>query len=154
MNPVELVDKLVDFSKKVVKDYDLPTKNGESSKSPNIYPGYLPDKKKGDEQSEFPYVIIRFLSEQDKEDDKVNIRFIIATYSEDEVNGWRDPVNIATRIKIALKKQQIFGPFSLNGEIKIDLFEDQPFPQWFATMDVTFVIPQVQMDWSEQNFGY
>lgn len=153
MTPIELVDTIANYLKEVVKEYDLETKKDGIIKAPEIHTGYLPDKKNSNEidKLDFPYVIIRFLSEDDSNVDTVNIRLIIGTYSEDEVNGWRDPVNIATRIKIALRKKRVFGPFSLIDKIKIELFEEQPFPQWFTTMDLQFNIPQVQMDWSEHD---
>lgn len=149
MTPIELVDTLIDFLKEVVKEYDLTTKINGVSKAPEIHSGYLPPKSKGDDTSDFPYIIVRYLSEDDSEADTVNLRVVIGTHSEDEQNGWRDTLNIATRIKIALKKKRIFGPFSLTDKVAIELFEDQPFPYWFAIMDLSFNIPQVQFEWSD-----
>lgn len=151
MTSLQLVDRLIAFLKEVVKDYDLSTKVDGISKAPDVYSGYLPSKNKDDDVSKFPYIIVRFLSEEDSAEDTVNIRLIIGTYSEDEQDGWRDAVNIATRIKIALKKVQVIGSYSLGDKIKIELFEEQPFPQWIAVMDLSFYIPQVQLDWSEHD---
>lgn len=149
MTPLELVDELIKFLRKTVKDYNLETKLDGIRKAPDVYSGYLPSKTRDDDVTIFPYIIVRFLSEEDSDEDTVNIRLIIGTYSEDDQDGWRDVVNIATRIKIALKKVQVIGSYSLGDKIKIELFEEQPFPQWFATMDLSFTIPQVQLDWSE-----
>lgn len=154
MTPIELVDTLVEFIKEAVKEYDLSTKVDGISKAPEVHAGYLPPKVKGDDEPELPYIIVRYLSEEDSDTGNVDIGIIIGTHSEDEQNGWRDPLNIATRIKIALKKVGFIGPFSLNGKINTELFEDQPFPFWFAVMNVSFNIPQVQMDWSEHDFDY
>lgn len=154
MTPIELVDALVDFIKAAVKDYDLSTKIEGLSKAPEVYSGYLPPKIKGDDASEFPYILVRYLSGEDDETDTVDIALIIGAYSEDEQNGWRDPLNIATRIKIAIKKAGIIGPYALTGKVKTELFEEQPFPYWFAVMELRFNIPQVQIDWSEYDFDY
>ena len=149
MTPIELVDALVEFLKEVVKEYDLSTKVDGISKAPDVHAGYLPPKSKDDSATEFPYIIVRYLSEDDVDADTVNVGLIIGTHSEDEQNGWRDPLNIATRIKIALKKVRYIDSYSLSGPIKIELFEEQPFPYWFAIMDLNFNIPQVQFEWSD-----
>lgn len=154
MTPIELIDSLVKFFKETVKDYSLDTK-GKNNKAPEVYAGYLPPKGKKDDSSEFPYVIVRYLEEDDNnEADAVTVGVIIGTYSEDEQNGWRDPLNIATRLKIALRKVGVIGPYSLGNKIKIELFEEQPFPYCFAVMEFSFNIPQVQIDWSEHDFEY
>lgn len=154
MTPIELVDMLVDFLKEVVKEYDLATKTEGVSKAPEIHSGYLPPKIKGDDTSDFPYIIVRYLSEEDSSENTVSIRLLIGTYSEDEQNGWRDTLNIVTRAKIAFKKKRVFGPFSLTDKITAELFEEQPFPFWFAVMDLNFNAPQIQTDWSEQGFDF
>ncbi|SHN77263.1 hypothetical protein [Desulfitobacterium chlororespirans] len=154
MTPIELVDSLVAFFKKAAAEYDLATKTG-AGKPPQVYAGYLPPKDKGDDSNEFPFIIVRYLEEDDNnEATEVKIGVIIGTYCEDEQTGWRDPLNIATRLKIALKKAEVIGPYSLTRSIKVDLFEDQPFPYWYTTMEVSFYIPQVQIDWSEHHFDY
>lgn len=154
MTPIELVDALSDFIKDVVKEYDLSTKIDGKCKAPEVHSGYLPPKTKGDDASDFPYIIVRYLSENDNSGNVVSMRIIIGTYSEDEQNGWRDTLNIATRIKIAIRKRETLGPFSLSDKIETELFEDQPFPYWFAVMDLDFNAPQVQMDWSEHDIDY
>jgi hypothetical protein len=154
MTPIDLVDELVKFIKDVVKDYDFTTKKKGVLKAPSVYPGYLPSKEDDDDTltpNDYPFVIVRFLSESDDQElnDTVDIRILIGTYSEDEQNGWRDPVNMATRIKLHLKKKPIIGPFSLTDKIQIELFEEQLKPFWHLIMDLSFNIPKVQPDWSE-----
>lgn len=153
MTPIELVDGLVESIKGVVKDYDLSTKVDGVKKSPSVYAGYLPPDDDEDENlapQDYPFVIVRFLSDTDENDsDTTNIRLVIGTHSEDEQNGWRDALNIATRIKIELKKKQIIGPFALIGKIQTELFEEQLRPYWHVIMDLSFNIPQVQTEWSE-----
>lgn len=155
MTPIELVDGLVDFIKKVVDQYDLSTKIKDIKKAPSVYAGYLPPDNEDDESltpDDYPFVIVRFISDTDDIDssDIANIRILIGTYSEDEQNGWRDTLNIATRIKIELKKKQFTGPFALTGKVQTELFEEQLRPFWHAIMDFSFVIPQVQ---PEVNWG-
>lgn len=152
MTPIDLVDTLVQFIKKSVRDYEMPFKDGVV-KLPSVHAGYLPPKNKtanGKEDiSDFPYVLVRYLGEEDDESNQIALRIIIGTYSEDEQNGWRDPLNIATRIKMDLRKVRDIGPFSLTGKISTDLPEEQIYPYWFGIMDLSFNSPQVQKEWSD-----
>jgi hypothetical protein len=153
MIPIELVDGLVSFIKQVVKEYNLSTKIDGVNKAPSVYAGYLPTDDEDDEDeltpTDYPFVLVRFLSDSDDDDTSnvANIRLIIGTYSEDDQNGWRDALNIATRIKMELKKKQNIGPFSLTNKIQTELFEEQLRPFWHAIMDLSFNVPQVQPDW-------
>lgn len=167
MTPIDLVDDLVKFITNVVREYDLATKVEGISKTPSVYAGYLPpedddrEEEQGEEQKEnltpndYPFVIVYFLTETTPAEkdggDVTNIRLLVGTYSEDDQNGWRDPLNIATRIKIELKKRKIIGPYSLTDNIQIELFEEQLRPFWHAIIDLSFYIPQVQpeIDWGE-----
>ncbi|CDX01297.1 Hypothetical protein DPCES_1410 [Desulfitobacterium hafniense] len=153
MTPIELVDCLVEFFEEVVQNYALATKTGDTGKPPAVYAGYLPPKGKIN-SSEFPFIIVRYLDEDDEEVDEVKIGVIIGCYSEDEQNGWRDPLNIATRLKLELRKKVVFGPYALGRKIRIELFEDQPVPNWYAVMEMAFDIPKAQIDWSEHGFDF
>lgn len=154
MTPIELVDALVGFIKEVVKEFNLSTKVDGMYKAPSVHAGYLPpredDEDESLEPSDYPFVIVRFVADTDdiESNESTNIRLIIGTHSEDEQNGWRDTMNIATRIKIELKKKQILGPFALNGKILTELFEEQLRPFWHVIMDLSFNVPQVQTEWS------
>lgn len=154
MTPIDLIDKLVEFIKGVIKEYDLSTKVGGIKKAPFVYGGYLPtpDEEEDDDDltpKDYPFVIVRFLSENDdiNTSNVTNVRILIGTHSEDEQNGWRDPLNIATRIKIELKKHQTIGPFVLTNKMNTELFEEQLRPFWHAIMDLSFNTPQVQPEW-------
>jgi hypothetical protein len=159
MTPIELVDSLVDFIKDTVKNFNLTTKVNGVSKSPTVYAGYLPLEDEDEEAAltpkDYPFVIVRFLTDSDgvevdvNSNDATNVRIVIGTYCEDQQNGWRDPLNIATRIKMELKKRKVIGPFALTGKIQTELFEEQVRPFWHISMDLSFNIPQVQPDWSE-----
>jgi len=153
MTPIDLVDELVEFLKKVIKNYDLSTKMNGISKRPSVYAGYLPTQDEEDDDElktpdDYPCILVRFIMDQDdiNQDDLTSIRLIIGTYSIDDQSGWRDTLNIATRIKTELKKQHVFGPFSLIGTVQTELFEEQLRPYWHGIMDIDFCIPQVQAE--------
>ncbi|WP_025847608.1 hypothetical protein [Paenibacillus ehimensis] len=148
MTPLILVDDLVSFIKPVVQQFVLESNATGISKAPQVIAGYLKEKKAVQNQNppDFPYVIVRFLEDDDSEESySASIRIIAGTYSEDEQNGWRDPVNILSRIKIALLENRIIGkPFWTEKPIKIELPEEQVFPEWVAWMTLRFTVPQVQ----------
>lgn len=159
MTPIELVDGLVIFIANVVKNFNLSTKINGVNKVPTVYAGYLPPDDEDEDENptpkDYPFVIVRFLSDTDGADndsyDTTNLRILVGTHSEDEQNGWRDALNIATRIKMELKKRQALGPVALTGKIQTELFEEQTRPFWHVSMDLSFNIPQVQFDWSEMD---
>jgi hypothetical protein len=149
MTPILLVDALIEFIETVVKDFELQTNVKDAPpKSPQVIGGYLHKKKPDGKQNppDFPFVIVRYLEDDDT--DEVNtakIRIIAGTYSEDESDGWRDCMNVITRIKVALLKQRfIGGSFKIERPIITELPEEQPYPEWVAMMTLTVTIPQVQ----------
>lgn len=151
MTPIELVDALVEFIKVAAKDYDLSTKIDGVTKMPDVHAGYLPPKEKNnDDKAIFPYIIVQYDSGHDDQDNQAKIRIIIGTYSEDEQNGWRDALNVANRLHIALRKSPLLGPFSLVGPIKPKLFPEQFCPEWLAMIEVSYNLPQVQFEWSDE----
>lgn len=149
MTPIVLVDMLKEFIEDAVKNFELETNVPGMKKAPQVVTGYLKEKNSRGKNSvpDFPYVIIRFLDGVDaNEGSKATVRVIAGSYSENEQDGWRDPINILTRIKTELLKQGTFGPFFLEKPIKVELPEEQPFPEWVAFMILTFTMPQVQME--------
>jgi len=148
MTPIILIDQLVLFIQSVVSEFDLETNVPGVRKQPQVVAGYLREKKTAQKQEvpDFPHVVVRFLEDTDAlESNTAHVRIIAGTYSQDEQNGWRDAMNVITRIKQALIKQRIIGNiFIMEKPIKTDLPEEQPFPEWVAMMTVNFTIPQIQ----------
>ncbi|TEB13366.1 hypothetical protein [Pelotomaculum propionicicum] len=148
MTPIDLVDKLKEFIAPVVANFELQSNVTGIKKSPEVITGYLPDKKPGARQDppDIPCVIIRYIEDIDTEEgDTAKVYIVAATYSEDEQDGWRDAVNVITRIKDALAKQRFLGgPFRIEYPIKTELPEEQLYPVWVAFMTLTVAIPHIQ----------
>lgn len=155
MTPIMLVDRLVEFIKPVVAEYVLPSNVHGVSKAPQVLAGYLPEKKPGPGQDppDFPYVIVRYLEDDDTDDNDVaKVKIIAGTYSDDTQDGWRDVLNVITKIKTALLKQRFFGPFKLEKPVKTELPEDQPYPEWVAFLNLSnIIIPQIQEEGGYQD---
>lgn len=147
MTPILLVDTLIDVIKAAVTNFDLDANVSGIKKAPQVISGYLKEKKPGQKQDppDFPYVIVRYLEDTDNENESTaTVRIISGTYSEDEQNGWRDCMNVITRIKQELLKKRSFGPFRIEYPLKTELPEEQPYPEWVAMLTLNVVIPQVQ----------
>lgn len=146
MTPIVLVDRLVEFIKPVVAEFELDSNIVGIKKSPQVISGYLQEKKPNQKQDppDFPYVIVRYLTDTDEqEEDKASIKIIAGTYSEDTQDGWRDPMNVITKIKEALMKQRFFGAFKIEYPVKTDLPEEQPYPEWVAILNLTVTMPHM-----------
>jgi len=148
MTLIVLVDELVKFIGTVVAEFELQSNVPEVKKAPQIVPGWLKEKKPGQQQDppDFPYVIVRYLEDTGNNDgDMATVRIIAGTYSEDVQDGWRDCMNVLTRIKEALLKQRFVGKaFRVEYPIKTELPEEQPYPEWVAFMTLNISIPSVQ----------
>ncbi|ABO49744.1 hypothetical protein Dred_1210 [Desulforamulus reducens MI-1] len=146
MTPLILIDKLIEFIKPVMAEFELQSNVPGVLKAPQVIPGYLGEKKPIKEQDppDFPYVIIRYLEDEDVNTGATaKVRIYAGTYSEDTQDGWRDAVNVITKIKTALKRRSYFGPFKVEYPIKTELPEEQPYPEWVAVLNLTVTIPQV-----------
>lgn len=154
MTPVMLVDRLIDFIKPVVAEYVLKSNVPGIAKAPQVISGYLKEKRRGELQDppDFPYVIVRYLEDDDTDNGSIAKLIIIAgTHSEDTQDGWRDCMNVITKIKAALLKQRFFGPFKIEKPVKTELPEEQPYPEWVAFLTLNVTIPQIQEEGGYQD---
>lgn len=146
MTPIVLVDTLVEFIKPVVDNFELDSNVQGIRKSPQVISGYLKEKKPKEKQviPDFPYVIVRYLEDTDTDDgNTAKVKILAGTYSEDEQGGWRDAMNVITRIKEALMKQRFFGAFKIEYPIKTELPEEQLYPEWVAILHLTVTMPHL-----------
>lgn len=148
MTPIILVDELVEFIKPIVAEFDLESNVKGVRKAPQVISGFLKEKKPGQNQDppDFPFVIVRYIEDTDRDDGNIAIvRIIAGTYSEDEQDGWRDALNVVTRIKEELLEKRFIGKaFKVEYPIKTELPEDQPYPEWAAFLTLNISIPHVQ----------
>jgi len=147
MTPIVLVDRLKEFIIPIVANFELQSNVAGIKKAPEVISGYLPEKKPGSKQNppDLPCVIVRYLEDNDTGDgDTAKVKIIAGTYSEDEQDGWRDCMNVITRIKESLMEQRFLGPFKIEYPVKTELPEEQPYPEWVAFMTLTVAIPQIQ----------
>lgn len=147
MTPTMMIDRLVERLRGIVSTYELSANVSGVKKAPQVIAGYLPQKKATQKQDipDFPYVIVRFLKDNDTQElSQVRVKIIVGTYSEDAQNGWRDTLNILTRVKQELLAQPVFGgSFLVNRPIETELPEEQPFPEWYGMLTLNVTVPQM-----------
>lgn len=147
MTPMIMIDSLVERIQEIVKNLDLEADRQGIRKAPQVWADGLPKKSTSDRQEpEVPWVIVRYLDEDDTDEGALaTIKIIACTYSEDEQNGWRDVLNVVTRIKLDLLAHPYFGSaFRIERPIHTEIPEEQPFPDWLATMTVKVAMPQME----------
>ncbi|MGF9907270.1 hypothetical protein [Brevibacillus porteri] len=153
LTPNDMIDILATRIKEIVKDLRLETKVDGLSKAPDVYTGYLDKRYTANPNAgpEVPWIIVRYLGTDDEDDGCLaNVRIIVCTYSNDDENGWRDPMNVLTRIKQQLLAHPLIGgPFKVRRPFQDELPEEQPFPEWIAGMTLKVTMPQVHEEWSE-----
>ena len=136
MTDIALCNALCDFIKVAVKDFRSDDRDARGLSSVGVYAGWLPPKK-GSIGEEFPFVIVRpasgFMNDGSC---GASIEIIIGTYSKD-YDGFKDAVNLLTRIKTALADvsgRLLNDRFQLEMPMEWELSEDQPYPSWTATL--------------------
>lgn len=113
-----------------------------------IRDGYLPAAKTNDEkQKQCPYIIVRPIEISDDPDDydqesKVDFQILFATYNEDTENGHLELFDMleVTR-QLLLKNTIVDSCYKLQTPIKTHIPEVQPYPMWFAYMDLSYLVP-------------
>lgn len=149
LTPLLLLEELKLFLEGVVADYSLETNKGQL-KAPQVIEGWLPPKESND-IPDVPYVILRMTDGEDNSDiARTNVKILIGTYSE-EVDGWKDAVNVLLRIRQQLLTVRTLGKkFRMELPLKWKLFEEQPYPIWIGEITtiwaVALPIEQVEED--------
>lgn len=129
MTAADLVFEMAAAVKNVVKDYKLQAENQEDKKV-SVYTFDLP---RGDYETDsfLPYVIITpKLIDLAERDSIVTISMLIATYSGEPGNDWRDLLSIAERIRQFILTTPIFAQkFLWNQTFHFEpVAPDQPTP--------------------------
>jgi len=140
-SPVDLIDSICDFLRNsTIMNMDLATKN-DDEKAPQITAWDLPPKKSVPDP-DFPFVTVRLERFEDNSDGATaNVNIIVGTYSRDAQDGWRDVVNIATRIWSELfRKRIVADKYRVEYPCEFILPEEQPFPQWIGMLSTVWTI--------------
>ncbi|WP_062678890.1 hypothetical protein [Parageobacillus toebii] len=148
MTSIGLIDALTEKIERWVTQYNLETTHQGVRRPPQVRQQFLPPKKRKEEQEipDYPHVIIRYVEERIKNgENRALIHIIAGTVCDDHQIGFRDVLNVLTRIRNEMLKQPIFGSFQLNEEgLSIQIPEEQYAPEWVGYIAAEYIIPKVQ----------
>lgn len=136
-----LTKALRELCAQAVKDFRLPTKDGQTLRAPQIVNGFLPPKRSTD-LDDFPFVLVR--PEQcttDRESEEVRVNIIVGCYSE-EYDGFEYGVNVMERIKekiCTLPAETLEQRYQMRYPIKWNMVPEQPWPQWQIDMETIWI---------------
>lgn len=151
MNFAILITEICTLLKEANKNYWL-TDEKVKDNPLTVRPGWLPPKATSD-SSFYPCIVVRVINSSDTvEGATVTVRCFFGTYCEDLNNAWRELYNLVeTSRQALLKKRTIANAFRLDFPINISIEEDQPYPYWVASLDVTYTMaqPQEEINYSE-----
>lgn len=136
-----LTKALRELCAQAVKDFVLPTKEGQKPRAPRIVNGFLPPKRSMDHE-DFPFVLVR--PEQcttERESEEVRVTIIVGCYSE-EFDGFEYGVNVIERIKekiCTLPAETLAQRYQMRYPIKWTMVPEQPWPQWQIDMETIWI---------------
>lgn len=155
MTPVIMIDQLVERIKEIVQHIRLETTDPDIRRTPNVWAETVPKKSATESgNSDVPWVIVRYIDdEEDDESNLATVRIITGTFSEDEREGWRDILNVTTRIKTELLKNPLFGDdrFRIEKPFVTEIPEEQPFPVWIGIQTVKVAMPRTDEEGGYQS---
>lgn len=156
MNEVELCAALVRLVEKAVSNILLLDKTGDPRQI-KVFNGYLP--LKGNEEEDFPYVLVRFeKSSTDWEGTESQIAIIAGTYCEgkdaegtvgNKMQGFIDGLNILSMIRseiLTLPNGVMEERFVVKSPIVLSDPGEQEFPYWHCEMTTSWVLPFISMN--------
>lgn len=142
MTPVNLMDALAGRLQKLLADYSANQPAGAVPIS--VYPGYVPVEETSKEKPSFLYVLVTATEDKGGNDlSTATVEIGFSIYDEDPVDGWRSLFNVIERVRQDLLKYRFVNmKHRLVLPVAMKIAAEQPWPQWQATMSVTYTIGQ------------
>lgn len=171
MTPITLIHDLAARIRRVTADMRLEESDGDHvMRAPNVWTQHAPSKLYEDMQdpADYPLVIVMLAGGNGVQDGKspCHVAILVGGYDEGQPlpggerdmqeqpvaldrQGWTLPAAIIWRILTDLTSNPNLGPFaldlaSLSWELPI---QDQPEPQWFGSLNMTWSLPVPTRDY-------
>ncbi len=152
MTTVELMENLAEFLRVVIAEYSTQQKAG--TVPIEVYPGYMPIKTSADETASCVYALVT--AAEDRRDDdfsSATVEIGFSIYDDDTADGWRSLFNVMEHVRQAMLKQRTVAKRNrLALPLKLEIPEEQPFPQWQGRITATYSIGQPVEE--EVNFDF
>lgn len=156
MTPLDLLDTLEDFVKRETKDILLPVrvdrKSGKAKeRAAEVYKMRLPTKTAQTER--IPYLLLQYIKSTDTQEPgrptecECMVRIVAATYSEDESEGALCVLNLLTRIRLAMLKDNVIGErYTLKPPLEMIVYPDTTAPYYLGEMMTVWTMPVIESE--------
>lgn len=159
MTPIQLMQRLADRIRAVVKDYALQDSEGDHLlRTPSVWLQELPEKLYEDtvDAADYPFVLLMMgggsLTEQDA---ACEVAIMVAGHEDAaDRQGWLIPAEMTWRILTDLASNPAIGPFKLRFPVSWELPREQPDPQWFGLIRLSWELPVPVQDSDLENMDF
>jgi len=171
--PPDLIDLLVDRIREIVKDMrlEIPIDDGSGVRTvtPEVWPFDVPPISIDGAETRVPFVVVRLGGTEDgkgNEGEDIAVDIIAGIYADEyetineakPLEGWRIPIAVIWRIRLALIQNGILGAFSMvEGSAKWTPQATQPDPFWLAALQTVWKgppVPQTELGLSDRTQFY
>lgn len=148
---LELLDLLVDKVREIISDFKLRSTKDSEYGSINVYAQDLPGRKKKEDATYYPYIIVCFDEQTVSDDIDIKMYFLIGIRDDNEdKQGFRDVLQIANKIYFKLLESPLVGQFRMEKECKIMLQQEDTFPFFIGGIETNWkTFEQINMIRSE-----
>lgn len=144
MTSVDLLKALVVFLQDKLKDYRYEDSSGRV-KPIYVKDGFLKVRENAEEEF-FPYVLVRLSKgTATLEESTVKVQFLIGVMEYDANDGYIGCLNIMEHVKQSLQEVVFIADrFAVEMPIEWDVPREQPYPEWYAVVEATFTVGNLQ----------
>ncbi len=144
MTPIGCARALADF---LQKHFDAtgyrPIDEKIAGNKITVRDGFLPKATTNEEKKkQDPHIVIRPVEVTDtQEGSTITLQLLMMTYSADMEKGHLDLYHMAEIVRQAVEQQTIIGEmYMLQLPVKTLIPEEQPWPEWWAYMELTYTL--------------
>ncbi len=147
MTPIACANALAKFLEEAFKKSDYaPTDEKISFNKITIRDGFLPKRTSAkDKQEQNPCIVIRPVKITDTEKiSTIELQLLALTYNSDPEKGHLEIYHILEFVRQQIEiNPKIANRFRLSLPLTIVIPEEQPFPEWWAYMQIVYTIPHL-----------
>ena len=143
MTITETMDNVAAYLRPVLEQYN--TEQPSGTLPVKVYAGFPPVRTSASERESFVYALV--LSAADNDDDDLSTATVeigCSIYDSDPTDGWRALANVMEHIRQALLTHRTIahGRNRLELPLKLEIIDEQPYPQWQGKLTATYTIGQ------------
>jgi len=168
MTDIVLLDQLKEYVEEQTKDIILPVrpikqktteeyrkeqqKQGKlvERRAPEVFMQGLPDKEAA--ENRLPFILLQLVTGIDEQnagedsDSECKVRLIVGVYNEDGSEGSMSLLNIITRLRVDLLREQQVGQFLLRMPLERYIYPDDLGSYYYGELLLTFEMPEINRD--------